>query len=140
MPATPAATCFAILCCFLTCPAVARAAEPALDSAAAPGFATADYVTLIVYLGALVAMGWHFSRREKTTHDFFLAGRRIPWWAAGLSVFGTQLSAITFMAIPGKAYATDWVLFQVNMCIVLIAPIVVLENQPIIRRHHETTL
>ena len=59
---------------------------------------------LAVYLLALVGMGVYFSRREKTTDDFFLGGQRIPWWAAGLSIFGTQLSAITFMAIPAKAY------------------------------------
>ena len=35
---------------------------------------------------------------------FFLAGRRMPWWAAALSIFGTQLSAITFMAIPSAGH------------------------------------
>ncbi|MEZ6073903.1 MAG: hypothetical protein R3C10_27390 [Pirellulales bacterium] len=47
---------------------------------------------LIGYLAALVAMGFYFSRREKSTADYFLAGGRIPWWAAGLSIYATQLS------------------------------------------------
>jgi len=79
-------------------------------------------------------MGIYFSRREKSTDDFFLGGRRVPWWAAGLSIFGTQLSAITYMAIPAKAYHTDWVYFLGNMMIVAIAPLVVLVYLPFFRR------
>jgi len=94
---------------------------------------------LVVYLSGLLAMGVYFSRREKSTADFFLAGRRIPWWAAGISIFGTQLSAITFMAIPAKAYATNWVYFVANMCIVLIAPVVVFFYLPFFRRLNVTT-
>ena len=73
----------------------------------------------------MVAMGAYFARRGKTTDDFFLAGRRIPWWAATLSIFSTQLSAITFMAIPGKAYATDWVSILMNLGIILVSPLIV---------------
>ena len=97
-------------------------------------FTPLDFTVLAIYLAILVGMGLYLSRRGKTTDDFFLAGRRIPWWAAGLSIFGTQLSAITFMAIPAKAYATDWVFFLANMCIVLVAPIVVYFYLPFFRR------
>lgn len=102
-------------------------------------FKTLDYVMLAIYLAALVAMGFYFARREKTTEDFFLGGRRVPWWAAGMSIFGTQLSAITFMAIPAKAYATDWVFILVNACIVLIAPAVVYFYLPFFRGLNITT-
>lgn len=94
---------------------------------------------LVVYLCGLLVMGVYFSRREKSTDDFFLAGRRVPWWAAGMSIFGTQLSAITFMAIPAKTYATNWVYFLVNMSIVLIAPVVVFLYLPFFRRLDLTT-
>ena len=70
-------------------------------------------------------MGWYFSKRQKNTDDFFKGGGRIPWWAAGLSIFGTALSAITFMAIPAKTYATDWSYFMFNMGIVLVAPLII---------------
>ena len=102
-------------------------------------FGLVNYSVLAVYLLMLVGMGVYFSRREKTTEDFFLAGRRIPWWAAGISIFGTQLSAITFMAIPAKTYATDWVYFLANMCIVLMAPVVVLVYLPFYRKLNVTT-
>jgi len=102
-------------------------------------FGVLNTAVLIAYLSGLLMVGVYFSRREKSTSDFFLAGRRVPWWAAGLSIFGTQLSAITFMAIPAKAYATNWVYFLANMCIVLIAPAVVLFYLPFFRRLNVTT-
>jgi len=108
--------------------------------AAAPGgFGAINYAVLGAYLLALVAMGVYFARREKTTDDFFKAGGRIPWWAAGLSIFGTQLSAITFMAIPAKTFATDWRYFLGNMAIVMAAPLIVLLFLPFYRRLNVTT-
>ncbi|MGB2958441.1 MAG: hypothetical protein WBD30_06100, partial [Bacteroidota bacterium] len=76
-----------------------------------------DYLLLVIYLLLLVGMGVYFARRERSIEDFFLAGRKMPWWAAGISIFGTQLSAITFLAVPAKAFAADWVYFLVNMTI-----------------------
>jgi SSS family transporter len=105
----------------------------------APRFGAANYAVLVVYLLALAAMGVYFSRREKTTEDFFLGGRRVPWWAAGISIFGTQLSAITFMAIPALSFATDWVYFLVNFGILLMGPIVVFGYLPFFRRLNVTT-
>jgi SSS family transporter len=102
-------------------------------------FAAVDYGILSLYLATLVLMGFYFSRREKSTNDFFLGGHRVPWWAAGLSIFGTQLSAITFMAIPGKAYHTDWVYFLGNMMIVAVAPLIVFVYLPFYRRLEVTS-
>ena len=98
------------------------------------GFTKLDYVCLGAYLAMLIGMGVYFSRREKTTADYFLAGRRIPWWAAGISLFGTQLSAITFMAAPAKVYATDWAYFVNTFAFILITPIVVYFYLPFFRR------
>ena len=94
---------------------------------------------LVAYLAALVAMGFYFSRREKSTDDFFLGGRRLPWWAVGLSIFSTQLSSITFMSIPALVYRTDWVYFLGNMMLVGVAPIVVYFYLPFFRRLDVTT-
>ncbi len=102
-------------------------------------FGWMNYAVLILYLAALVCLGLFFARRMKSTHDFFKAGQRIPWWAAGISVFGTQLSAITFMAIPAKTYATDWRLLIGNLMIVAAAPVVVFCFLPFYRRLDVTT-
>lgn len=66
-----------------------------------------DYVVIVVYLAIIVCIGLYFSKREKTTQDFFLGGRKIPWWAVGISLYATGTSAISFMAIPTKAWATS---------------------------------
>lgn len=116
-----------------------RIARADLPSIRRP-FGVVNYLVLGVYLAGLVGMGFYFSCREKTTEDFFLGGRRVPWWAAGISIFGTQLSAITFMAIPAKVYATDWLYFVGNISIVLVvAPVVVFVFIPFYRRLNVTT-
>lgn len=102
-------------------------------------FGLVNYSVLIAYFLVLVGMGVYFSRREDTTDDYFLAGGRIPWWAAGISIFGTQLSAITFMAIPAQAYSTNWVYILAQASIVLVAPIIVYAYLPFFRRLKVTT-
>jgi solute:Na+ symporter, SSS family len=97
-------------------------------------FGWLNYTALATYLLALVVMGAYFSRRQKSTEEFFLASRGIPWWAAGISIFGTQLSAITFIALPALVFATDWSYFLGAVAIVLVAPIVVYCYLPFFRR------
>lgn len=104
-----------------------------------PSFRVADYGVMGIYLALVVGVGLLFSRRQGTTEDFFLAGRRIPWWASGLSIVGTQLSAITFMAVPAKAYATDWVFMIGTMTITLIAPFIAWIYVPKFREFPITT-
>ena len=89
------------------------------------GLSMIDYLAILLYLGALVAMGWYFSRGENDTERFFLGGRRIPWWAVGISIFGTSLSAITYLSIPARAFATDWTMVFANASMFVVTPIVV---------------
>ena len=70
----------------------------------AVSFGLLGYAALGVYLVVLMLVGFYFTRREKTSNDFLLGGRRIPWWAAGLSLLATEASSIGFMATPAKAY------------------------------------
>jgi solute:Na+ symporter, SSS family len=102
-------------------------------------FALVDYAVIVAYLAAMVWIGFRLAGREKTTDDFFLAGRRIPWWAAGLSIYATQLSAITFLSIPATVFALDWLPFMANMTIFLIAPVIVYFYLPFFRRLNVTT-
>ncbi|OVE78624.1 hypothetical protein BVY01_04915, partial [bacterium I07] len=102
-------------------------------------FSTLDYITWGLYLMLILFLGVYFSRREKGTDDFFLGGRRIPWWAAGMSIFGTQLSAITFMAIPAKVYATNWVYILAQATIILVAPMIIYLHLPYFRKLNLTS-
>jgi SSS family solute:Na+ symporter len=70
--------------------------------------ATVDYVIAILYVLATVGFGAWFVRRSNTMEGFTLAGKLIPGWAIGLSLLATYLSSISFLANPGKSYASDW--------------------------------
>jgi SSS family solute:Na+ symporter len=63
-----------------------------------------DWAVLLVYLVAIVAFGVWSGRGNRRIDDFFLAGRQMRWWAVGLSVMATQISAITFIGTTGQAY------------------------------------
>ncbi|HEV8253908.1 MAG TPA: sodium:solute symporter [Vicinamibacteria bacterium] len=63
-----------------------------------------DWAVLLVYLVAIVAFGVWAGRGNRRIDDFFLAGRQMRWWAVGLSVMATQISAITFIGTTGQAY------------------------------------
>lgn len=102
-------------------------------------FGSLNYLILIAYLAIMVFIGFWVSRKQNDVGDFFKAGGRIPWWAAGISVFGTQLSAITFMAIPAKTFATDWTLFFLLMTIIMISPLIIAWFLPFFRRLNLTT-
>jgi len=101
--------------------------------------AMVDWIAIAIYGAVLIWMGVHFSRREKGTDDFFLAGRRIPWWAAGISIFATSLSAITFMSIPAKSWDTDWIYFLQNLGILIVAPLAAFLLVPYFRRLNVVT-
>jgi len=101
-------------------------------------FGWLNYSMLFAYLLAMVWIGFVCSKRNKSTNDFFRGGQRIPWWAAGLSIFATMLSSITFMAIPAASYTDGWNLFLANTYI-LIMPLVVFVFLPFYRGLNVTT-
>ena len=76
-------------------------------------FGIVNYLVLFGYLLAMMLVGVYFSRRQKTADDYFRGG--VPGWAAGVSVFATTLSSITFMSIPAKAFTSDWTLSLVSI-------------------------
>jgi solute:Na+ symporter, SSS family len=69
-----------------------------------------DWSIVAVYLGGMLAVGVYFYMRQKkgSTADFFVGSRSIPFWAAGVSLYATNTSSISYVAIPAKAFETDW--------------------------------
>ncbi len=63
-----------------------------------------DWGVLVAYLVAIVCVGVWAGRGNTKLDDFFLAGREMRWWAVGLSVMATQISAITFVGTTGQAF------------------------------------
>lgn len=103
------------------------------------GFGLVNIIVIILYFASLAWIGYYFSKRQKSTDDYFKGGGRLPWWAVGLSIFGTSLSAITFMSIPAKAYATDWSYMLFNAGIIMVVPIIILLFIPFYRKLNVTT-
>ena len=120
-------------------PRVQALAIPVADAAAPARLRPLDWLVLALYLAGMVGIGVHFARRGGGTEDFFLGGRRIPWWAAGLSIFGTQLSAITFMAIPATAYGSDWRRFAGQLMLLPVLVLVIRAFVPVLRGQSATT-
>jgi SSS family transporter len=98
-----------------------------------------NMIVLVVYLSGTLALGAYFALRNKTTDDFFRGGKSIPWWAAGCSIFATMLSSITYMAVPSKAFAQDWVYAFGNLMILAVAPIAIYVALPFFRRIDATS-
>ncbi len=80
------------------------------------GLSFLDGTVVIGYLGLMAWVGYFFSKRNKGIHDFFRGGQRLPFWASGISITATSLSALTVMAVPARAYTENWefYLFQTN--------------------------
>jgi len=68
-----------------------------------------DYVVIVAYFAFISWIGWYFSRKQESSAEFSLGNRQVLWWAAGISMFATGASAISFMAIPALAFATNLV-------------------------------
>lgn len=94
---------------------------------------------VIAYLIAMVGVGAFFTFRNRSTDDYFRGGGTIPWWAAGCSIFATMLSSITYMAVPAKAFAQDWVYAIGALLILAVAPIAVYVALPFFRRIDATS-
>ncbi len=99
-----------------------------------------DHAVVVLLIIALIAIGSYFSNKESSENDYFRAGNRIPWWAAGLSLFASGASAISLMAMPGKSFAENWIYFSISIFVVVIQlPLLLFFYIPIIRRLNVAT-
>jgi SSS family solute:Na+ symporter len=64
-----------------------------------------DLIIIFGYLIGIVLFGAWFGRKQKTTSDYFLGDRSMPWWAVAFSIVATETSTITFISVPGIAFA-----------------------------------
>src|ERR687883_175530 len=64
-----------------------------------------DLAIIFGYLVGVVLIGTWFARKQETTRDYFLGDRTVPWWAIAASIVATETSTITFISVPGIAFA-----------------------------------
>ncbi len=72
----------------------------------------ADYLVIGAYLVAITAFGSWFARYQKTTRDYFLTDRSVPWWAICFTIVATETSTLTFIGIPAQTYAGNMTFLQ----------------------------
>jgi solute:Na+ symporter, SSS family len=66
---------------------------------------TLDLIIIFGYLIGITAFGILFSGKQETTEDYFVGDRSVPWWAIAMSIVATETSTITFVSVPGVAFA-----------------------------------
>ena len=94
-----------------------------------------NHLVVVALLISILSIGAIMARREKSAGDYFRAGSRIPWWAAGLSMFAAMASAISLMSMPSSGFASNWIYFSISIFTVLIQlPILLIYYVPLARR------
>ena len=84
-----------------------------------------DYALILLYFIAVLYIGYRYKKNVKTTNDYYKAGGRIPGWASGVAIFGTLLSAITFLTTPAKTFHESWIYFLPTISSLVVAPLIV---------------
>ncbi len=95
-----------------------------------------DWSVIVIYLAGMIGIGVYFYLKDQTASEseFFVGGRSIPFWAAGISLYATNTSSISFIAIPAKAYETNWQYLTNNLVAVLGLMFVAVWIVPLLRR------
>jgi solute:Na+ symporter, SSS family len=95
-----------------------------------------DWIVIVVYLAGMIGIGLFFYLREKrnSTSNFFVGGRTIPYWAAGVSLYAANTSSISFIAIPAKAFESNWQYLTNNLIAVFGLMFVAVWIVPLLRR------
>ena len=105
----------------------------------AASFRSIDLLVIAIYLAAMAAMGVYFSKKNDSTEQYFLGSRSFPGWAIGLSMVGTSISSMTFLAFPAAAYTLDWRQVVPNLMLPLVAVVAILVFIPLFRRGRTTS-
>ena len=74
-----------------------------------------DYAVIGVYLVAITLFGSWFAKFQKTTKDYFLADRSLPWWAICFTIVATETSTLSFIGVPAQAYAGNMTFLQLAL-------------------------
>jgi SSS family transporter len=110
--------------------------EDAQVASSKRGLTGIDWAIIVVYLGSMIGVGvyWYLRDRRGTVSEFFLGSRSIPFWAAGVSLYATNTSSISYIAIPAKAFETDWQYMMNKLITILGLMFVAVWIVPLLRR------
>src|SRR5690625_3887926 len=71
-----------------------------------------DIIVIVGYLIAMPLVGILLSGRQRTSQDYFIGGRNLPWWAVCFSVVATETSTLTVISVPTVAYLGTFTYLQ----------------------------
>ena len=74
-----------------------------------------DYLVIVAYLVGVAVLGIRMGGRQKSTTDYFLGGRDLPWWAVCFSVVATETSTLTVISVPAVAYGGAMTFLQITI-------------------------
>lgn len=94
-----------------------------------------DLTILVAYLLGVTLFGcsFYFRKSAKGASGFVAGGGRVPSWAIGLSIFATLVSSISFLALPAKAFATNWNAFVLSLTVPFMALVAAFVFVPLYR-------
>jgi SSS family solute:Na+ symporter len=78
---------------------------------------TIDIIIFVVYLVGIVVFGSSFYKKNKSSRAFALGNNNIPTWVISMSIFATFVSSISYLALPGQAYQSNWNAFVFSLSI-----------------------
>ncbi len=102
-------------------------------------FGALNYSICLIYIAVMFGIGLSFARKQKTTEEYFLAGRRMPWFIVAISMYASLASASSYMALPGMAYMENISYIALGVMYVAATPFLVLLFYPFYRKLHVTT-
>lgn len=76
-----------------------------------------DLIVFLVFTGGVMLLGCSFFKKKTSSDEFTSAGRSLPGWVVGMSIFATYVSSISYLGYPGKAFAGDWNAFVFSISI-----------------------
>lgn len=82
-------------------------------------FSVLDLIVVAIYFVATMGVGVYFWSRSRSVDAFTAANHSLPGWLTGLSILGTYVSSISFLALPGKAFIDNWNPFVFSLSIPL---------------------
>ena len=95
---------------------------------------TIDLIIFFLYLVGITVFGGSFFKKNKSASAFTLGNSNIPSWVISMSIFATFVSSISFLALPGNAYLTNWNPFVFSLSIPLALWIAVRYFVPLYRK------
>lgn len=90
-----------------------------------PALTTFDWIVLVAYFAGTMGIGFYFYRRTRSVEGYTAGNRSIPGWVCGLSILATYVSSISYLALPGKSFASNWNAFAFSLSIPIVAIIAV---------------